>query len=122
MVDTSSACDERVGRQGAAALSLCGDQLTGEEAAAAGLAWRCLPTDELVATAERYAAPGREPSPELVRRAKDSLDRSGPGVDPADGPGRSSARPRSGRWPSRSSPNGSPRSGPGSAEREADRL
>jgi len=74
---------ERVGRQGAAALSLCGDQITGEEAVSAGLAWRCVPTHELLATAERYAARVASRPPELVRRAKDSLDRSGPGVDPA---------------------------------------
>lgn len=69
---------ERIGRQGAAALSLCGDQLTGEEAVRAGLAWRCLPTDELLATAERYAARAVSRPPELVRRTKDSLARSGP--------------------------------------------
>ncbi|MBL7512141.1 enoyl-CoA hydratase/isomerase family protein, partial [Frankia sp. CN4] len=38
----------RVGPQGAAALVLCGDRLTGAEAAAAGLAWRCVPDDELL--------------------------------------------------------------------------
>ena len=38
--------EARVGRQGAAALSLCGDRLTGAEAERAGLAWRCLPDDE----------------------------------------------------------------------------
>jgi enoyl-CoA hydratase len=73
---------ERVGRQGAAALSLCGDQLTGEEAVTAGLAWRCLRSDELLATAERYAARIASHPSELVRRTKDTLDRSGPGVDP----------------------------------------
>jgi enoyl-CoA hydratase len=69
---------DRVGRQGAAALSLCGDQLTGEEAVSAGLAWRCLPTDDLLATAERYAARVVSRPPDLVRRTKDSLARSGP--------------------------------------------
>ncbi len=74
---------ERVGRQGAAALSLCGDQLTGEEAVTAGLAWRCVPSGDLLATAERYAARVASRPPELVRKAKESLDRSAPGVDPA---------------------------------------
>ena len=74
---------ERVGRQGAVALSLCGDQLTGEEAVTAGFAWRCVPSGELLATAERYAVRVASRPPELVRRAKDCLDRSGPGVDPA---------------------------------------
>jgi enoyl-CoA hydratase len=69
---------ERVGRQGAAALSLCGDQLTGDEAVTAGLAWRCLPVDDLTDAAERYAARVVSRPPELVRRAKDSLARSGP--------------------------------------------
>jgi enoyl-CoA hydratase len=49
---------ERVGRQGAAAWSLCGDQLTGEDAVTAGLAWRCLPSDELLGTAPSAAQPG----------------------------------------------------------------
>jgi enoyl-CoA hydratase len=73
---------ERVGRQGAAALSLCGDQLSGEEAVVAGLAWRCVPAANLLATANRYAERvARRPSA-LVRRTKDSLARSGPETPP----------------------------------------
>jgi enoyl-CoA hydratase len=75
---------ERVGRQGAAALALLGDRLTGEEAVVAGLAWRCVPRDALDATAQRYVDRVVSRPAELVRRAKDSLDRSGPGTDPAE--------------------------------------
>jgi enoyl-CoA hydratase len=63
----------RVGDQGAAALSLCGDVLTGEEAARVGLAWRCVPDDELLPTAMRYAQRVASRPAELVRRAKASL-------------------------------------------------
>lgn len=75
---------ERVGRQGAAALSLCGDRLTGEEAAAAGLAWRCVAAADLADTADRFAARVASRPPELVRRTKESLVRSSPAVDPAE--------------------------------------
>lgn len=62
----------RVGRQGAVAMTLCGDALTGDEAAAAGLAWRCVadPLDLALCLARRAA--GRDP--ELVARAKQVLD------------------------------------------------
>jgi enoyl-CoA hydratase len=63
----------RVGFQGAAALSLCGDHLTGDEAARAGLAWRCVPADELLPTAMRFAERVASRPPELVRRTKASL-------------------------------------------------
>lgn len=63
----------RVGVQGAAALSLFGDRLTGLEAESRGLAWRCVPDDELLDTALNLArcAAGRDS--ELVRRTKQSL-------------------------------------------------
>ena len=62
----------RVGRQGAVAMTLCGDTLTGEEAVTAGLAWRCVPEPlELALTLARRAA-GRDR--ELVIRAKAVLD------------------------------------------------
>jgi enoyl-CoA hydratase len=67
---------QRVGRQGAAALALCGDVLTGEEAANAGLVWRCLPGTELWASAHRYAERVASRPDDLVRRTKDSLVRS----------------------------------------------
>ena len=52
---------------------LCGDVLTGEEAAAAGLAWRCVPSDELPALAMTYATRAAGRSRPLVARAKQSL-------------------------------------------------
>lgn len=56
------------GREGAAALALFGEGLTGKEAAARGLAWRSLPDGEVephaVELAERAAA-----DPELAREA-----------------------------------------------------
>lgn len=66
----------RVGAQGAAALVLCGDALTGEEAAAKGLAWRCVPEDELESTALRLAERAAGRSAPLVRRAKQTLNES----------------------------------------------
>jgi enoyl-CoA hydratase len=64
---------QRIGRQGAAALVLCGDVLTGAEAAAHGLAWRCVPDSELPELTERLARRVAGRSPELVRRAKQTL-------------------------------------------------
>ncbi len=64
---------QRVGAQGAAALVLCGDVLTGEEAAAAGLAWRCVPSDKLLPLAMTYATRAAGRSRPLVARTKQSL-------------------------------------------------
>ncbi|MBL7487695.1 enoyl-CoA hydratase/isomerase family protein [Frankia sp. AgB1.9] len=63
----------RVGPQGAAALVLCGDRLTGAEAAATGLAWRCVPSDELLARACALAARAAGRPAELVARTKETL-------------------------------------------------
>jgi enoyl-CoA hydratase len=72
---------ERLGAQGAAALALCGDALTGEEAAAAGLAWRCLPHETAAReTAQRFATRIASRPPELVARTKVSL-RTSAGLD-----------------------------------------
>ena len=62
----------RVGRQGAVAMTLCGDTLTGEEAAVAGLAWRCVEDPLTLALQLARRAAGRDP--ELVARAKQVLD------------------------------------------------
>lgn len=69
---------DRVGRQGAVAMTLCGDSLTGDEAAAAGLAWRCVeqPLELGLQLARRAAGRDRE----LVARAKAVLDT--PSADP----------------------------------------
>jgi enoyl-CoA hydratase len=66
----------RIGAQGAAAMVLCGDLLTGEEAERRGLAWRCVPPDELDRTALDLARRAAARSPELVRRTKQSLRES----------------------------------------------
>jgi enoyl-CoA hydratase len=67
---------ERVGAQGAAAMVLCGDLLTGEEAERRGLVWRCVPQAELDAAALSLARKAAARSPELVRRTKQSLRES----------------------------------------------
>jgi enoyl-CoA hydratase len=64
---------QRVGPQGAAALVLCGDVLTGLEAVVAGLAWRCVPDDSVLSVALRLAGRAAGRSPELVARAKQVL-------------------------------------------------
>ncbi|WP_261567331.1 enoyl-CoA hydratase-related protein [Frankia gtarii] len=63
----------RVGEQGAAALVLCGDRLTGEEAAAAGLAWRCVDDDDLLETALVLARRAAGRPRDLVIRTKSTL-------------------------------------------------
>ncbi len=73
---------ERIGSQGAAALVLCGDVLTGEEAAAVGLAWRCVVDDELDALARRFARRAAGRDRELVRVTKRSLAEAGTFTDP----------------------------------------
>jgi enoyl-CoA hydratase len=66
---------DRVGRQGAAALVLGGDVLTGEEAVTAGLAWRCLPTAaEALAYAQQLATRAAKRDRALVARTKTTLD------------------------------------------------
>jgi enoyl-CoA hydratase len=64
---------QRVGVQGAAALVLLGDTLTGAEAQEHGLAWRCVPDDELESVAAGLAARAAERSAPLVRRTKQTL-------------------------------------------------
>jgi len=75
---------ERIGEQGAAALVLCGDVLTGAEAAARGLAWRCVPDHELPALATTFAERVAGRDPELTRLAKATLRASRALTDPAD--------------------------------------
>jgi enoyl-CoA hydratase/carnithine racemase len=69
-----------VGRQAAAALVIFGESLTGEEAARIGLAWRCVPDDELLDTAIVLARRAADRPRELVGRAKSVLDAS-PAID-----------------------------------------
>jgi enoyl-CoA hydratase len=64
---------QRTGRQGAAALSLCGDTLTGPEAERAGMAWRCVPDADAVPLAMRLATRAAGRDRELMLRAKATL-------------------------------------------------
>jgi enoyl-CoA hydratase len=63
----------RVGPQAAAAMVLFGEILDGAEAERAGLAWRCVPDDELLATATGLAAIAAAAPRELVREVKRTL-------------------------------------------------
>lgn len=62
-----------VGAQTAAALVLFGEVVDGEQAAACGLAWRCVADDELLAAAGTLAARAASAPPELARRIKATL-------------------------------------------------
>lgn len=64
----------RIGRQGAVALSLLGDTLSGPEAEARGLVWRCVPAETLEATARSWATRVVSRPAPAVRRAKATLD------------------------------------------------
>ena len=63
------------GPQMAAAMVLFGDILDGEAAARHGLAWRCLPDDDLLDAAVVMAAKAADAPPELSTRAKETLQR-----------------------------------------------
>ena len=60
----------QLGPQGAAALILFGEALDGEEAARRGLAWRCVPDDELLPAAITLARRAADRPRELMIRAK----------------------------------------------------
>jgi enoyl-CoA hydratase len=65
---------ERVmGRQGAAALTLFGEVLDGEEAARRALVWRCVDHDDLVGESGRLAQKAASRDPELVSRTKRTM-------------------------------------------------
>jgi enoyl-CoA hydratase len=64
---------QRVGVQGAAALVLLGDVLTGPEAREHGLAWRCVPDADLVEVALTLARRAAQRSAPLMRRTKQTL-------------------------------------------------
>jgi enoyl-CoA hydratase len=67
---------QHIGRQGAAALVLCGEVVDGTDAARLGLAWRCVADDELLPVAHALAQRSAQRDDELVRRTKASLDAS----------------------------------------------
>lgn len=64
---------QRVGLQGAAALVLLGDTLTGAEAQTHGLAWRCVPDADLEDFALTLARRAAHRSAPLIRRTKQTL-------------------------------------------------
>ena len=67
---------ERIGRQATAALVLCGESVDGGTAERIGLAWRCVPDDEVVGVAIALAGVSARRDRELVARTKASLDAS----------------------------------------------
>jgi enoyl-CoA hydratase len=67
---------ERVSRQAAAAMVLCGDVLEGEAAAACGLAWRCVADDDLIEVATSLAHKAATRPRGLVCLTKQTLDAS----------------------------------------------
>ena len=67
---------QRIGRQGAAALALFGESLSGEEAARRGLAWCCVPEGEVLAVAVKLAAQAAGMERPLARRLRATLDES----------------------------------------------
>lgn len=68
--------DRAVGPQAAAALDLFGERLDGERAAAIGLAWECVPDNDLVARAVEVASRAAEAPRPLVERVKATLRRA----------------------------------------------
>ena len=65
--------ERAVGPQAAAAIVLFGESIAGPRAAEIGLAWRCLPDDELVDTACTFAGRATRVPRELSARAKATL-------------------------------------------------
>ncbi|OLF13909.1 hypothetical protein BLA60_01620 [Actinophytocola xinjiangensis] len=62
--------EQRVGHQAATALILFGEAVTGEQAAQVGLAWRCVPDEDLPALVSAMAARAAGRPAPLVRRTK----------------------------------------------------
>lgn len=67
---------QRIGRQGAVALSLFGEALDGEEAAHRGLAWRCVPESDLLEAALELATRAADLDRPLAERVRATLDAS----------------------------------------------
>lgn len=61
------------GPQAAMAMVVFGQRLDGEEAERAGLVWRCVDDDELLATSIEMAARAADAPPELTRRIKATI-------------------------------------------------
>jgi enoyl-CoA hydratase len=65
--------DRAVGPQAAAAMNLFGERVDGARAAAVGLAWECVPDDELLDRATELASRAADAPRELAIRVKASL-------------------------------------------------
>ncbi|MGI9608565.1 MAG: enoyl-CoA hydratase-related protein [Acidimicrobiales bacterium] len=65
-----------IGMQATKAMVLFGEVLDGPRAAEIGLAWKCVPNDELLAAAEELAAKAARAPKELVMRTKDTIHRT----------------------------------------------
>src|SRR5690349_12328334 len=68
--------EHAVGSQAAAAMVLFGEALPGPRAEEVGLAWRCVPDDELLDAAVAFAAGAASVPRELSARAKETLQRA----------------------------------------------
>jgi enoyl-CoA hydratase len=75
---------QRIGRQGAAALTLFGETLDGEEAARRQLAWRCVPEPDLLEMAWQLASRAAGHDRALMERTRRTLAESASVVDAAD--------------------------------------
>jgi enoyl-CoA hydratase len=75
---------QRIGRQGAAALSLFGETLDGEEAERRQLAWRCVPETDLLDTAWQLASRAAGHDRALMSRTRETLADSASVVHAAD--------------------------------------
>jgi enoyl-CoA hydratase len=75
---------ELIGGQGAAALSLFGEVVSGEEAARLGLVWRCVEPGALLQEAERIAFRAAAHDMELTARVKATLKATAAVVDAGD--------------------------------------
>jgi enoyl-CoA hydratase len=75
---------QRIGRQGAAAMSLFGEPVDGEEAARRGIAWRCVPENELADVASELAGRAAKLDRPLVERVRETLDASAGVHDASD--------------------------------------
>jgi enoyl-CoA hydratase len=75
--------ERAMGPQGAAALTLFGEVLDGEEAARRGLVWKCVEADDLDAEAGRLAQKAASRDPELVSRTKETMVSSAQAQGPA---------------------------------------
>ncbi len=75
---------QRIGRQGAVALSLFGETLDGEEAVRCQLAWRCVPENDLLEVAWGLASRAAGHDRALMARTRSTLDNGLAVLQPSD--------------------------------------